>query len=114
MVLAEQMKGGEGGWEAGGRGSRNCSELIFPQQRHNSFIDTVGTWFRCHAHTGGVMCARTHTHTQWNTQVAAAAGFSRGCQRPQTPLSCWTYGSSLTLGNLCSRRALPSAEINQP
>ena len=62
----------------------------------------------------GCVCANTHTHTQWNTQVAAAAGFSRGCQRLQTPLSCWTYGSSLTLWNLCSRRALPSAEINQP
>lgn len=55
----------------------------------------------------------THTHTEWNTQVAAAAGFRWGCQRLQTPFSCWTYGSSLTLWNHHSRRALPTARIKQ-
>lgn len=66
-----------------------------------------------HARACGCVRAHTHSHTEWNTQVAAAAGFSRGCQRLQTPFSCWTYGSSLTLWNHCSRRALQSARVNQ-
>lgn len=90
MVGSECRKGG----------GRNYSELVSSPGRTDGFGVAVGAWprgqstrvctrgsGRAHACTGG---------RPGNTQVAAAAGCSRGCQRLQTlELDIWKQFNSL-------------------
>lgn len=98
VVSSERKKGGE----------RNCSELVSPPTRADRFRRQGGglvQMSRAHVRVHAHLHTRTRAHTRapvgapGNTQVAAAAGCGRGCQRLQTLFSNWTYGNSLTLCN---------------